>query len=322
MQHETKKYGFRENSEEFPLMCVIGLSYVCNSRCPHCPYTGSDIRSQYKDKLFMREDTFKIIADQCGEHNAWVRISGAGEPMLHKQAVELMEYAKDVGARVGLITNGSMFTPEKITRILQAEVDMVEISVDAGDAETYAVFREGLSWDKLLTDVKLLVKRRNQLQSGTKIIASAVNQQGIDIEKLVNFWSTLVDDVQVRKFLTWGGLSENKSADSSYYLDPEKQVPCPFIFERLNIDSDGRVILCGFDIEGITNLGNIHQKSIKEIWHDKEFRYFRDMHLQNRGHEIEMCSQCTDWKYRSWKHNYWKIVKKAESKRRQSIGSK
>jgi hypothetical protein len=30
---------------------------------------------------------------------------------------------------------------------------------------------------------------------------------------------------------------------------------------------------------------------------------------------IEMCRGCPDWKYRSWKHNYWKIVNTAEQKR-------
>ena len=53
----------------------------------------------------MNEDTFKIIANQCGGYGAWIRMSGGGEPMLHPQAVELIEYAKEVRAKVGLITN-------------------------------------------------------------------------------------------------------------------------------------------------------------------------------------------------------------------------
>ena len=100
------------------MMCVLSFVYVCNARCPNCPYTNSTIRQEYKDRPLMREDTFKIIADQCGPHRAWIRLSGGGEPMLHPQAVELMEYAKAKGARIGLITNGSCFTAESIERLL------------------------------------------------------------------------------------------------------------------------------------------------------------------------------------------------------------
>lgn len=92
--HTQETYGIRKEAEEFPLMCVLSFTYVCNSKCPNCPYTNSTIRQDYKDKPFMDEETFKIIADQCGEYGAWIRISGGGEPMLHPKAVELIEYAK------------------------------------------------------------------------------------------------------------------------------------------------------------------------------------------------------------------------------------
>jgi len=64
-------------------------------------------------------------------------------------------------------------------------------------------------------------------------------------------------------------------------------------------------------------MGNVHEKTIKDIWHGKGFEYYRKMHLQRRGHEIHLCKNCPDWKYRSWKHNYWKIVKNAEEKSKQ-----
>lgn len=78
-------------------------------------------------------------------------------------------------------------------------------------------------------------------------------------------------------------------------------------------------MVCGFDIAAKTDMGNIHEKSIKEIWHGEEFEYYRQMHLSRKGQEIEPCRNCPDWQYRSWKHNYWKIVTKAEEKRTKKI---
>lgn len=314
-EHAQKTYGIRPEAQEFPMMCVLSFVYVCNAQCPNCPYTNSNIRSDYIDTPFMSENTFKMIADQCGEYGAWIRLSGGGEPMLHPKAVELMVYAKKVGAKIGLITNGSKFTENSITRLLEAQVDMIEFSVDAADCETYVKVRKGLNWDVLLKNVSIMIGLRNKLKSATKIIASGVNQIGIDIDKVARFWENKVDNFQKRKYLTWGINDPSESADTMPYLPPEEFIPCPFIFERLNIDSRGNIMVCGFDIAAKTNLGNIHEKSIKDIWHSQEFEFYRKKHLEGKGDQIELCNNCPDWKYRSWKHNYWKIVKDAEEKK-------
>jgi radical SAM protein with 4Fe4S-binding SPASM domain len=95
-------------------------------------------------------------------------------------------------------------------------------------------------------------------------------------------------------------------------------IPCPFIFERLNIDSRGKVMVCGFDIAAVTDMGNVHKQSIKEIWHGKGFAHYREMHLNSQGRAIDLCKHCPDWQYRSWQHNYWKIVKQAEEKKQRN----
>jgi len=317
--HKQEIYGIRPGAQEFPMMCVLSFVYFCNAKCPNCPYTNSQIRADYRDRPFMEETTFKIIADQCGKYGAWVRVSGGGEPMLHPKAVELMVYAKKVGARVGLITNGSLFSTENSTQLLEAQIDMIEFSVDAADPETYGKVRNGLKWDVLLTNVKRVMELRNKLKSPTKIIASGVDQVDVDIDTVAKYWEPLVDSFQKRKYLTWAINDPSKSADPTPYLPPKEMIPCPFIFERLNIDSRGKVMVCGFDIAGKTDMGNIHERGIKEIWHGKEFQYYRQMHLSRKGQEIELCRNCPDWQYRSWKHNYWKIVKNAEKKRKSQV---
>lgn len=321
IQHTQNEYGVRPEATEFPMMCVLSFVYICNAQCPNCPYTNSDIRQEYHDRPLMQEDTFKIIADQCGPHRAWIRLSGGGEPMLHPQAVELIEYAKSKGARIGLITNGSRFTENSIRRLLACGTDMIEFSVDAGDPDTYGSVRPGLDWERLVSTVESMVSLRQQMGSPTKIIASGINQEGVDIEQVAAFWSGIVDEFQRRKYLTWG-INEDHSGNAEPYLRPEEQIPCPFIFERLNIDSRGKVMVCGYDIRAITDMGNIHEQSIAEIWKGEGFEYYRRLHLERRGTEIPLCSQCPDWKYRSWKHNYWKIVQTAEKTRQAKLAQR
>ena len=93
----------------------ISIIYPCNFGCPNCPYT--DANSEFRQFYHEHEgDLFPVplwqkMADECGEYGAWMRCTGGGEPMLHPQMVDMIEYAKARGARVWMNTNGSMFGP-------------------------------------------------------------------------------------------------------------------------------------------------------------------------------------------------------------------
>lgn len=308
--HTLETYGLKEGAEEFPLMVVLSFVYLCNASCPNCPYNNSEIRSTYKNAMVMPREIFKRIADECGSYGAYLRISGGGEPMLHPEAVSLLKYAKKKGARIGLITNGSKFSRKSLYELISAGVDALEFSVDAGDEETYGRVRPGLNWERLNENAKLAVHIRNERKNGTRIIASIINQRGVDVKEAERYWAKIVDNVQIRKYLTWG-YNEDQSADSTPYLPPNQRIPCPWLFERLNVDSRGDVTLCGEDIAFQERFANVMERSIKDIWQGKEFRSFREKHLSGRGDEIRICSQCPDWQYRSWQYNYWKVLKDA-----------
>lgn len=320
---ETVSYGLRPEASEFPMMLVLSFVYPCNAFCPNCPYTNSNIRKQYKDVPFMPEHIFKKIADEAGQYGAYLRISGGGEPMLHPQATELLVYAKKKGCKIGLITNGSKFDLENSKALIEAGVDMIEFSVDAMNSADYDIVRKGLKWETLLTNVKNILDIRNSMKSTTKIIASGINQKGINIDEVYDYWMNEIgiDNFIKRKFLTWGdntNIDPEFSADPTPYLDTEN-VPCPFIFERLNIDSRGNVMVCGYDIAANTSMGMVENQSIKEIWHGQGFEEYRKKHLDNKGKDLSLCASCPDWKYRSWTHNYWKVVKVAEVKRQEKL---
>jgi len=312
--HKAPKYGMRPDAREFPMMVVLSFVYVCNAKCPNCPYNNSDIRSRYNDALYMSEEIFKLIADECGRYSCILRISGGGEPMLHPRAVEFLTYAKGKGCQIGLITNGSAFDENKLRALIESGIDTIEFSVDAGDEETYKNVRPGLDWNKLNKNVLTALDLREKLGIKTRIIVSVIKQKGVDVVQAERYWSKLVDKVQIRKFLTWGYNDESRSADDSPYLPPEERIPCPWLFERLNIDSRGDVTLCGEDIAFKYKFDNIKNHTIKEIWLGPEFNAFRTKHLQGKGDQIHICSTCPDWKYRSWQYNYWKILDEVDKK--------
>jgi len=302
MKHYNESFGIRPGAEEFPLMVVLSYVYACNSRCPNCPYNNSTIRSQHKGNAYMPTRTFRTIAEQAGKYGAFLRLSGGGEPLLHEDIHKHVNFAKAQGCKVGIITNGS----KDVSKLVNL-ADVLEFSVDAGTKEEYEKVRPGLDWDYLNENVRDALLRRRD----TKIIVSIINQKGVDVEQAEKYWGC-ADVVQVRKYLTWG-YNENNSADDAPYLPPEKNLPCPWLFERLAIDTTGEVSYCNADIAFKNSFANVSKRTIKEIWTGPEFTEIREKHLAREGHKMKMCAECADWKYRSWNHNYWKILKKAES---------
>src|SRR5262245_31950835 len=190
--HGADHYGLRPEASEFPMMLVLSFVYPCNALCPHCPYTNSNIRKEYRDAPYMPEATYKKIADESGRYGAYLRSSAGGEPMLHPQATELLVYAKNVGCKIGLITHDSLCDEAHAGALLDAGVDMIEFSVDACDPQTYAVVRTGRDWDMLVENAKHMLSVRNAHKSNSKIVASAVVQTGVDIDAVEKYWVDVI----------------------------------------------------------------------------------------------------------------------------------
>jgi len=337
---ENRQYGLRVGAEEFPLMVVISIIYPCNFGCPMCPYTdgNSEIRKFYREKggdLFP-EKLWQNMADECGQYDSWMRCTGGGEPMLHPRMVEMIEYAKSKKARVWLNTNGSMFGPEpkfraKLERVIEANVDLIEFSMDAGDAELYSRLRPprgGLTkspeewWERQVNNVKAAIALRKKLRSSTRIVVSIIRQEAIEnkLQEGVDFWlnDIGVDEVITRKFLTWDDntvIAQGKALDKHLYADmpTSKQEPCVWPFERLNVDTLGRIALCGQDISFRTSelFPNANDASLKEIWQGEMFTWYRKMHLEGKGAECFPCRGCSAWfaGIRDWEHGWLKVLK-------------
>ena len=333
-------FGVRLGAEEFPLMVVLSIIYPCNFGCPNCPYTdgNSQIRQYYRERngdLFP-VDLWKKIAGEAGPHQSWLRCTGGGEPMLHPHMVEMIEYAKEQGARVWLNTNGSMFGPlpahrRKLERVVSAGIDLIEFSMDAGDAETYAKVRPPRGgapahpdkwWDRMVSNVRAALECRKKYTVPTRVVVSIIRQEAIEgkIDQAIQYWlnDVGVDDVITRKFLCWDdntNIALDKRLDKHLYanLPTDKKEPCVWPFERLNVDTLGRIALCGQDISFTTapQFPNANDKSIGEIWQGEIFNWYRQMHIDGRGAECWPCRGCSAWLagIRDWQYGWLRVLK-------------
>jgi len=317
MSHLPAEFKIKEGAERFPLLIAISASNICNAQCSNCVYTQNpELRAAYGSEPFMKPLIFNKIADEAGAFKSLIRVSGTGEPLLNPDLLDEIEYAKKVGAGIGLITNGALLDEEKIRRILEAEVEAIEYSVDAMDEAHYSMLRRGLDFNRVKANVLKTVALRNTMGKKTAVMVSVVNRPVEDdyVSHTVAYWSELVDNVISRKFLRWGLIQEENKTEG--YLSKTERVPCPFPFERLNIDTSGNIRFCGYDVAYGESMGNVLEHTIEEVWTGEKFEQWRQYHLRRAFDKIPMCRECTDYPYRSWNYNYWNVLKEAAQKRK------
>jgi MoaA/NifB/PqqE/SkfB family radical SAM enzyme len=344
-------YLGRENAKEFPLMIIISIIYPCNFGCPECPYSdgNSELRQFYKSNKadLLPLPLWKKMADEAGPYGSFLRCTGGGEPYMHPKMVEMIEYAKDRGARIWINTNGSRLGPDaagrkRLLRTLQAGADLIEFSMDAGDAQHYARLRPPIAgppkdpekwFNGHVSNIREAIRLRNELRSPTRVVVSMIRQSAVAdrLDDYVKFYKedVGVDEVITRKFLNWDtntSIDLDKALDRHLYknLPSEKKEPCVWPFERLNVDTMGRVALCGQDISFTTAslFPNLADTSIKAIWQGEMFNWYRQMHLDGRGAECAPCRGCSAWfaGIRDPKYGWLQVLKKSGDRLIESMG--
>jgi len=115
-----------------PLVAELFLTENCNLRCISCACWRERTRGELTTEEW--KDVLRQLVD-LRIHK--VNFTG-GEPLIRKDAVELMRYARDIGIRrQHLNTNAIRLTDARRAAVLAAGVRSFNVSVDGPDAATH-----------------------------------------------------------------------------------------------------------------------------------------------------------------------------------------
>jgi radical SAM protein with 4Fe4S-binding SPASM domain len=144
----------------YPLFGIIGITDNCNLKCRMCPRL-SPIK---KDGLSeMRFEQFKKIIDEV--HFLRISLIGFGEPLLHKDILRMIDYAKSKNIRVHITTNGTLIDKRMALRIVSSKVDQLSFSIDGATPKTLESIRVGVNFNELIRNVKRMVKVKKEKKS-------------------------------------------------------------------------------------------------------------------------------------------------------------
>jgi len=180
----NQKTETTENIEQrkFPLNCLyFYLTEGCNLACRHC---WIQPKFQGEGKVFPSLDfnLFKKIIEQAIPLGLTsVKLTG-GEPLLHPNINEMLNYIKEKDLRLVVETNGVLASPELCKKIKDCKGAFVSVSIDGILPETHEWVRgvKG-SWHKSIQGIKNLVAAGFRPQ----IIMSIMKKNRGEIEPLV-----------------------------------------------------------------------------------------------------------------------------------------
>ena len=110
---------------DFPLLATFQLTNKCNFDCRMC-----NIKNNPRQDTLPLEDFRRIIDDLADMGTVFVSLSG-GEPLLIKNILDYVTYAKSKIPFVNLVTNGYLLSVEIARGMAKSGLDSLSVSIDA-----------------------------------------------------------------------------------------------------------------------------------------------------------------------------------------------
>jgi radical SAM protein with 4Fe4S-binding SPASM domain len=291
------------NAKFIPLVISWNVTAKCNLKCAHCYINAGE----KKDINELSTDAAKLLIHQIAEVSKPLLILSGGEPLLRRDIFELIRYGAERGLKMAMGSNGMLIDDIVAQKLKEAGITTVSISLDSSVPALHDQFRGVTgSWQRAVEAIKALKRNGVIVQVNTTVTQQNYNQIG-DIfalaEKLgaENFHlfflvptgrGARIEDITPEMYEKMITSSFSKSMQYNLNVKPSCAPQFMRIAQETGIDMTRWVRGCMaglyycriYPTGEVTPcpylpiaLGNIRQKSFKDIWFNSEIlRNLRD----------------------------------------------
>lgn len=288
-RYKFKNYPKQRIVTDFPIYLLIEPISACNLRCIMCFQIDETFNKSQEFMGKMDLELFYKIIDQAYEGGTKaLTLASRGEPTLHPQLGDMLDYCKDKFFELKINTNATRLNEKLIHRILQSDVTDMVFSVDSYQKDEYESIRvKGIFEDVLDNIIKFKEIRAKEYPDSkctTRISGVKVNKEQDPI-KFKEFWEKYVDHVvMVEMENRWDTYHNSKDIAGSG--------SCEYLWERMYIWYDGICNPCDIDYKSELAVGSIKENSIKDIWKGEKYQTIRELHLNGNRNSCYPCDRC------------------------------
>lgn len=254
----------------------FAIDYRCNLRCRHC-FAVSLTKINQKE---MTVGDYRKIAKMCEEMGVLHISFQGGEPLIIPSLESVIRSFNPNKFYIGITTNGTYLTPEKVRWLKKIGVDKITVSLDSMIPEEHDRFRNVPgTFDKAMSGIREALRQKFRVTLNTTLTHQNLHSEGI--RKIFEFSrknKVIVNPIFAAPAGRWinstqfmltpddvgfvAGLQKQnpylrRDLDSNYYGRG-----CPAVKEVIYVDAYGNVLPCPF--LHIT-LGNLTKSHLRDI---------------------------------------------------------
>ena len=227
----------------------IEITNGCNLNCKFCIGNKRSVRH-------MSFSEFKVVLSKIKPYTKYLYFHVLGEPLLHPNIVEFIEYAHDIGFNINITTNGYFI--DKLKGI--DYIRQINVSIHSFNP------KYGISFDRYINDIFDVVDFMPNTYISLRLWVGDNSDYLRAILKHYNIFNVpeVIDGFKVRDMVYLSKFHEFiwPSFDNSYYNENGR---CYGLIDHIGILSDGSIVPCCLDTNASICLGNIFSDSLDDI---------------------------------------------------------
>lgn len=143
----------------YPIEMEIGLTNACNHRCIFCAVDYTGYQSNRIDSRILIGNLEELAPRGVKS----IIYAGEGEPLLHREAPDIINRTKDLGIDAAMSTNGVLLTPE-MSRECLGSLTWIRFSVAGITDTTYDRIQQGKPGDlsRVLSNMEAAVRVKKE----------------------------------------------------------------------------------------------------------------------------------------------------------------
>ena len=292
----------------YPISVELSLTNVCNMNCVYCSDKQLRKRQGFRESLD-KKTLFRLFDDLHRGGTRGIVIEGGGEPTMHPDFEEIIQFLADRGMAVGLITNGTRNLPSHIL----SSFEWIRVSLDASTQDEFKALKGVDCFETVLSNISGFARHCTTVGVGYVVTAGNVSE----VEALVlRLRHSGVSYVQFRPVVDCADLAP-RGVDLTY-LDCYQSarfaviingmvenaehgnsgLPCLAHSLTTIISAEGSVFICGrLNIhDWLKPVGNIAESTFSDIWNGEE-RKRQASQIADPAFCLQHCPQCRITKF-------------------------
>ena len=294
-----------------PFTVLIEPSSLCNFRCIQCFQSIKANNYFTKSKMDMPLALFRRVIEQLkswkGAKLKVLKLNLYGEPLINLNFCVMLKIAReaDIAERIEVTTNASLLKPDIAEKLVRYQLDYVRVSIYASNQEKHEVATGSkISIRNIHENLRVLKYiKKNKKSERPFVSCKMLDSYSSENDQFIQMYQDVADEIYIEKPHSWIKVEgmhfikeyyrdDSNKAVNDLLVNSSQRIACPMPFTTMAVRSNGDVAPCCVDFIGGTNLGNVSENNLQEIWNSKKWFEFQKMQLQNRKYENYSCARC------------------------------